>query len=224
MLIVLEGLDGAGKSTQIKKLQDYFENSGKVVKYLHFPRFDAPMYGELISKFLRGDFGDINEVHPMLVAMLYAGDRGEAAEMIRSWLSQGVVVVLDRYIYSNIAFQCAKVSSYEEREALRDWIFETEYNFFKIPVPDLNLFLDVPLLFVEKKLSEQRIGSERAYLEGKRDIHENDLSFQERVREIYLNECERDSGLVRIDCHDSEGKMADPEVISAKIIECLGIV
>ena len=75
MLIVLEGLDGAGKSTQVKKLKEYIISSGRELKYLHFPRFDAPVVGEMIAKFLRGDFGDINQVDPMLVALLYAEDQ-----------------------------------------------------------------------------------------------------------------------------------------------------
>ncbi|MFA7180444.1 MAG: thymidylate kinase, partial [Bacteroidales bacterium] len=105
MLIVLEGLDGAGKSTQIGMLREYFENRGEKVQFLHFPRFDAPVYGTLIARFLRGDFGSIESVHPMLVALLFAEDRRDASAVIRTWLDKGSVVILDRYIYSNIAFQ-----------------------------------------------------------------------------------------------------------------------
>src|SRR5512133_2273218 len=152
MLIVLEGLDGAGKSTQINLLQKYFEEKGTVVKYLHFPRFDSPVYGDLIVRFLRGDLVSIDQVHPLLIALLFAGDRREAADMIKEWLNEGFCVILDRYLYPNIAFQCAKVSDVQEAESLRDWIFDTEYRKFAIPQPDLNLFLDVPLNFVDRKL------------------------------------------------------------------------
>ncbi|NTV19713.1 MAG: thymidylate kinase, partial [Bacteroidales bacterium] len=88
MLIVLEGLDGAGKSTQINLLQKYFEDRGVVVKYLHFPRFDSPVYGDLIARFLRGDLGSIDQVHPYLIALLFAGDRKDAGDMIREWLKE----------------------------------------------------------------------------------------------------------------------------------------
>ena len=114
MFIVLEGLDGAGKSTQVKKLKSYLETLGAPLSYIHFPRYDAPVYGNLISRFLRGDFGDIAAVHPQLVALLFAEDRHGAAPSMRAALEAGGTVLLDRYVYSNIAYQCAKLPSAEE--------------------------------------------------------------------------------------------------------------
>ena len=84
MLIVLEGLDGAGKSTQVKKLKQYLLERCGELEYIHFPRYDAPVYGELISRFLRGDFGDNESVHPQLVALLFAEDRHGAADEIKA--------------------------------------------------------------------------------------------------------------------------------------------
>ena len=107
-LIVLEGLDGAGKSTQIDLLQQLLASRGLRYEYLHFPRFDAPIYGELIARFLRGELGAVDAVDPYVVALLYAGDRADAAPVIRRWLDEGKFVILDRYVYSNVAYQCAK--------------------------------------------------------------------------------------------------------------------
>lgn len=207
MLIVLEGLDGAGKSTQLKMVTSYLTSLGRKVDYLHFPRYSAPIYGELIARFLRGDFGAIDQVHPQLVALLFAEDRRDAASLIRSWMNQGHVVVLDRYVYSNIAFQCAKLSSETEADELRDWILDLEYERYGIPRPSLNLFLDVPLSFVDSKLRAARKGGDRNYLEGKSDIHEADLEFQRKVRDRYLEQCLRDSGFIRIDCSGTDGGM-----------------
>ena len=207
MLIVLEGLDGAGKSTQLKMVTSYFSSLGRKVEYLHFPRYTAPLYGELIAKFLRGDFGAIDQVHPQLVALLFAEDRRDAASLIRSWMNQGHVVVLDRYVYSNIAFQCAKLSSKEEAAALRDWILDLEFGRFGIPQPTLNLFLDVPIEFVDEQLRNAREGRDRTYLEGKSDIHEADIAFQLRVRDLYREQCDLDAQFIRIDCGDVEGRM-----------------
>jgi dTMP kinase len=217
MLTVLEGLDGAGKSTQVKKLRAYLESLDGNLEYIHFPRYDAPVYGDLISRFLRGDFGANDAVHPQLVALLFAEDRHGAAPQMKKVLEQGGNILLDRYVYSNIAYQCAKLKDADEAAALRDWIFETEYGNFELPKPDLNIFLDVPIAFVESKLKSQRGGADRDYLEGAQDIHEADIEFQKRVREIYRQQCEIDPKFIRIDCSDDYGQMLPPDEIFAKV-------
>ena len=219
MLVVLEGLDGAGKSTQVKKLRTYLESLFGSLEYIHFPRYDAPVYGDLISRFLRGDFGSNEQVHPQLVALLFAEDRHGAAPEMKATLKAGGHVLLDRYVYSNIAYQCAKLSDANEAETLRDWIFNTEYGDFELPKPDLNIFLDVPIAFVESKLNSQRGGSDRDYLEGGQDIHEADIEFQKKVREIYRRQCELDPKFIRIDCSDEYGMMLPPGAIFAKVKE-----
>ena len=85
MLIVLEGLDGAGKSTQVELVRRMFAQEGVESHFLHFPRFDAPVYGELIARFLRGELGAVDKVDPYLVALLFAGDRADAAAQLRCW-------------------------------------------------------------------------------------------------------------------------------------------
>lgn len=217
MLVVLEGLDGAGKSTQVKKLRSYLESIFGELEYIHFPRYDAPVYGDLISRFLRGDFGTNETVHPQLVALLFAEDRHGAAPGMKEKLAGGGTVLLDRYVYSNIAYQCAKLKDADEAGRLRDWIFNTEYDSFGLPVPDLNIFLDVPIGFVESKLKSQRSGQDRDYLEGGQDIHEADIEFQKRVRDIYREQCGLDPKFIRIDCSDEYGEMLPPGAIFAKI-------
>ncbi|MGM9742543.1 MAG: thymidylate kinase [Candidatus Cryptobacteroides sp.] len=221
MLIVIEGLDGSGKSTQVKRLRTYLEALGKPLKYIHFPRYDAPVYGELIGKFLRGGFGSIENVHPQLVALLYAEDRHGAVPDMKQVLDEGGIVLLDRYVYSNIAYQCAKIHSRDEREELRKWIFDTEYGAFGLPVPDLNIFLDVPIGFVEKKLESPRKGGDRDYLEGRSDIHEADIEFQKKVREVYREQCAIDDSFMRIDCSDENGLMLPPDRIFSAILEAV---
>ena len=217
MLTVLEGLDGAGKSTQVKKLRAYLESLNGNLEYIHFPRYDAPVYGDLVSRFLRGDFGSNETVHPQWVALLFAEDRHGAAPQMKQVLEQGGNILLDRYVYSNIAYQCAKLNDADEAAALRDWIFETEYGNFELPKPDLNIFLDVPISFVESKLKSQRGGADRDYLEGAQDIHEADIEFQKRVRDIYRQQCEIDPKFIRIDCSDDYGQMLPPDEIFAKV-------
>ncbi|MBR3406162.1 MAG: thymidylate kinase [Bacteroidales bacterium] len=217
MLIVLEGLDGAGKSTQVKQLKEYLLQRCGSLEYIHFPRYDAPVYGDLISRFLRGDFGANDQVHPQLVALLFAEDRHGAAPRMRAALKAGKTVLLDRYVYSNIAYQCAKLPAGEQRQQLRDWIFNTEYGIFDLPKPDLNLFLDVPIGFVEQSLTMHREGDDRNYLSGAQDIHEASIAFQQAVREMYVGETARDPQFQRIDCADEKGAMLPPEAIFAKV-------
>ncbi|NSW46254.1 MAG: dTMP kinase [Bacteroidales bacterium] len=216
-LIVLEGLDGAGKSTQVKMLTEYFEKLGKQVFFKHFPRLDSPYWGEMIASFLRGEYGDINQVHPQLVAALYAGDRWDASYEMLQHLKQGRVVFLDRYVYSNLAYQCAKVDNEEEKDRLRNWILQFEFDYFKIPKPNINLFLDVPQSFVEQKLKEQRTGDDRTYLKGKSDIHEKSLTFQQKVRQEYLYLCQHYE-LIYIDC-SLNGTLAPIEVVFNRLLE-----
>lgn len=226
MLIVLEGLDGAGKSTQVKLLKQFLTDKGVNLRYLHFPRYDAPLYGELIGKYLRGDFGSIEQVHPQIVALLFALDRMDAATTIKEWLAAGDCVLLDRYVYSNIAYQCAKMATQEHfgpqreelAEELRNWIFDTEYKKYGIPKPDLNLFLDVPISFVDSKLKESRSGDDdRDYLNGKEDIHEADIKFQISVRDFYLKQTQADKDFVKVCCQDTQGNMLPPQQIFKNI-------
>lgn len=217
MFIVLEGLDGAGKSTQVRNLRQLFADRGVQSEYIHFPRFTSPVYGELIARFLRGEFGGADQVDPYLVALLFAGDRADAAPGIRQWLSEGKVVILDRYVYSNVGFQCAKLPAGEERCRLARWIVDLEFGYHRLPRPDVSLFLDVPFTFTERKLTEQRAGDDRSYLQGAADIHEASLALQQQVREVYLDAAARDPMLKVVDCSDAHGAMDTPEEIFRKI-------
>lgn len=220
-LFVIEGVDGAGKSTQIRLLREYFTERGLRCEYLHFPRTMSPYFGELIARFLRGEFGTIGTVDPYLVALLYAGDRKDASELISAWLNEGKVVLLDRYTYSNIAYQCAKVNDPSAQENLKNWILGLEFDHFSIPRPNLNIFLDVPAAFTEEKLSGKRTGDDRTYLNGSVDIHEDSMDFQRKVRDIYVRAAESDNNLVLINCAAADNKMLSPEEIFKLIIRKL---
>ncbi len=211
--IVIEGLDGSGKTTQLNLVEEYLKEKNIKSKFLHFPRMDSPFFGELISRFLRGDLGSIDQVDPYVVAMLYAGDRHAASSMIRRWLDEGYAVIADRYLYSNIGFQCAKLEDEDGKSRLARWIKELEYEHYNIPVPDLNLFLKVPFDFTKSSLLKQRTGADRDYLQGQEDIHEADLDFQNKVRDIYLWQVSVNKDFDEINCADEAGQMLKPEEI-----------
>lgn len=219
--IAIEGLDGAGKSTQIKLLIEYFKDQKKETKFVHFPRTHQGVFGELIAKFLRGEFGNVKDVHPQLVALLFAEDRKEFADTINSWMNEGYVVLVDRYVLSNIAFQCAKTASETDKNELQRWINMFEYEYNKIPKPDLTVYLDVPFSFTSNSLSEKRNGDERNYLNGKDDIHEKDFDLQIEVKKEYEKLIEIDKTITRILCYDENEKMKPKELIHQMIISSL---
>jgi len=202
-LIVIEGLDGSGKSTQINRLNEYLTSLGRKCRPFHFPRTDSPVYGELIARFLRGELGDSQQVNPYLVSIMFAEDRFDFKPVLEKWLSDDEMVLLDRYIYSNVAYQCAKVDDLYEKNALRKWILHLEYEYHKLPKPDVNIFLDVPFAFTQRQLKDKREGGDRQYLQGKQDIHEADLNFQKNVRDMYLSMSD-DKNFVIIDCSDGD--------------------
>jgi len=219
--LVIEGLDGSGKSTQLLLLREYLEKNAVPYKYIHFPRLEEGVFGKLIARFLRGEMGANDQVDPYLVALIFAGDRTDASAQIRQWMEEGNLVIVDRYVYSNIAFQCAKLAHQEDQVRLRDWILNFEFAYNQLPRPDLNLYLNVPFEFTKRQLNEERNGDDRSYLKGERDIHEENLDFQEKVRQIYLSLEEHVDDLEIINCMDAEGGMCSPGEISNMIIKHL---
>jgi dTMP kinase len=175
------------------------------------------VYGELIARFLRGEMGDLNTVDPYLIALIYAGDRNDAKEMIKKWISEKSFVLVDRYVISNIAFQCAKLKKIEDQIKLKEWIINLEYEHFRLPSPDMNIFLDVPFSFTSSQLSTVRHGDDRDYLLGGKDIHEDDLDFQSKVRKIYLSLKETDKHFEIINCADPGGEILSPDKIFEKL-------
>lgn len=218
-LIVIEGLDGAGKSTQINKLHEFLSSHGHNCRLQHFPRTGSPVYGGLIARFLRGELGDIHQVNPYLVALMYAGDRFDFKPILEQWLHNNHFILLDRYVYSNVAYQCAKIQDHEECKSLREWILHLEFEYHGLPKPDLNIFLDVPFKFTCQKLTGNRDEGGRGYLQGKQDIHESDLEFQECVRKAYLSLSD-EKNFVKLDCTDDDTILPVDQIFD-KIINVL---
>jgi len=222
-IIVIEGLDGAGKSTQIELLKSKLEAIGIDYKYIHFPMLNQGRYGELIAEFLRGEYGALNDVHPKLVAVLFANDRKEHIEKVNQWLHEGCFVLMDRYVNSNIAFQCAKIADESEKEKLKRWILDFEFNYNQLPLPYLSFFLNVSLDSIRKSLSKTRNGNERDYLNGKQDIHEESLTLQKKVHEEYLKMLTEQKNFIPIDCCDEKNQLLSPEHINSMILNKLSI-
>jgi len=185
-LIVLEGTDSSGKSTQIELIKEYFQENNIRYTSLHFPLYEKTVAGKVISAYLRGEYGNIDEVDPIFVANIYAMDRFLYLPELKKYLEDFEVVLLDRYVFSNMAFQGAKFDTETQSSIMRDWINEFEFGFLELPYPDLNIFFDVPIDIIKNRLEKEREGDDRKYLEGKIDIHETNIDFQEKVRNNYL--------------------------------------
>ncbi|MDR1527447.1 MAG: thymidylate kinase [Dysgonamonadaceae bacterium] len=218
-LLVIEGLDGSGKSTQIELLKKKLDASGIQCRYIHFPMLNRGRYGELVAEFLRGEYGALHEVHPKLVALLFANDRKEHVETINHWLSRDYVVLADRYVNSNIAFQCAKIDDEAGKEKLKQWILDFEFGYNQLPLPSQSFFLDVPFDHVARSLSDTRKGDDRSYLNGKVDIHEASLLLQKQVYNEYQKMIREQPDFTAIPCFDEKGKLLRPEVIHGRIFD-----
>jgi dTMP kinase len=184
-LICLESADGAGKTTQIDLITKYFEENKLSYVCYHFPTYNHNQFSSIIAKFLKGDFGKSSDVDPLFVASIYAMDRFRFLPDLEKALAENDVVLLDRYVYSNIAYQCAKFNNVEESLKMKEWIFEFEFNFLNLPYPDLSLFLNVPIEIIKERLATERKGKNCEYLNGSKDIHEEDLKLQENVIHMY---------------------------------------
>lgn len=217
VFLTLEGVDGAGKSSQLQFLAEFFRRGGKKVRTVHFPRLDARPYGAMVAAYLRGEYGSLDSVSPRLAALLYALDRLQAGPELRAWLQAGEVVIADRYVHSNIAYQCAKMDDPPAREALARWIAELEYIHHNIPRPDLSLFLDAPLGFALRVLADERKGAD-----GGRDIHEANAAFQERVRDEFIRFADSHrTELAVVSCAGVDGGMADAAAVSSRVVDAL---
>jgi dTMP kinase len=213
-IITLEGLDGSGKSTQIKLLLNRFKEMDIEYKYIHFPMLDKGIYGKVIAEYLRGDFGSLYDIHPKLISLLFAEDRNEYKQTMYQWVNDGYLVLLDRYVNSNIAYQCAKLTKSEDKKKLKDWILDFEYNINKIPKPNLSLFLNTPLDYIESNLINNREGNDRLYLNGNKDIHESSIDFQRNVYNEYVNLISEQPDFLDIKCKSESNDWLDANTIN----------
>ncbi|MCX8026248.1 MAG: deoxynucleoside kinase [Thermodesulfovibrionales bacterium] len=216
IFIVFEGADGVGKSTQVRLLKAFLKRNRIKHKFIHFPQYKKKPYGEIISRYLRGEFGKADEVSPYLASLLYAGDRMVCTQTLRGWLNSGFTVVADRYILSNIAFQRAKIKADEEKEQFTKWIQDLEYRYNEIIKPDITLFLDASDDLIFSRLSEQR--GQRTYLKDKTDIHESDTDYQKRVIHEYRILSRSMKDVVCVQCCDKNGIMMTPKEIHEVIV------
>ena len=168
--IAIEGIDSSGKKTQAERLLNHLEEKYSPVKYIEFPSYEETEFGKLVSKFLRGEFGDRDEVPVEVISILYALDRYQLREELENFLSKGGIIVANRYTQSNLAFQTAEIEGAEWEETV-DWMINLER---RLPQPDQVVVLDMDPKKARKLMDQKSL---RDYLNGdKLDINEEKLN------------------------------------------------
>lgn len=180
-LIVVDGGDGSGKTTQAKLLVEYLKQKQIPVKYVDFPQYKRSFHGKTVGKFLKGEFGSINEVSPYLASLAYALDRASVKREMDEFLAQGGVIIANRYATSSMAHQAAKFTEDKERVDFLKWVYELEYKVHKIPKENLVIYLHVPYK-VAYELAKKRAEQKGVQL----DIAEANTDHQQRSEEMYL--------------------------------------
>ena len=177
-LIVIEGTDGSGKSTQFGLMSQHLEKDGVAFKHLVFPRYSEES-SALIRMYLGGQFGtNPTDVNAYAASSFYAVDRYASYKMDwGKWYEDGGLVLSDRYTTSNAVHQASKESG-AAREQYLHWLYDFEYNKLGLPRPDLVIYLDVPTDFTEKLMRHREADTNTTA-----DIHEKDLSYLATCRE-----------------------------------------
>lgn len=197
-LLVFEGTDGSGKTTQLEILQKRLLDQGYEVEVIDFPQYGKKSAG-LVEEYLNGKYGSLNEVSPYQASVLYAADRFDASSRVKDWLQKGRIVIANRYVLSNMAHQGCKLEDRQERSRFFRWLRELEYEVFGIPRPDLNI-----ILHIEAEAAYKLVGDKyaRDYIENasNRDIHENDAEHLRQAEQAYVQIANEFSGNRIIPC------------------------
>lgn len=189
LLFVFEGVDGSGKTTQCERAIEWLlRESGREVVTFDFPGYDRGMFGKIISSFLKSEFGDPSESDPFESTILFAGDRYHEQSKINAALDRGALVVLNRYVSSNVAYSCAKLKILNRENEIgrfKEFSDELEYGCFRLPRPTATFLLNMD---VEHSSRLVYAKAPREYLNGEaRDAHETNMNLQHAVQSTYID-------------------------------------
>lgn len=235
--MAIEGIDGSGKGTQAKMLLERAHREGFAAALLSFPQYQVTESSKWIAEYLKGDFGELDEVDPLLAGMMFALDRYECKSQIMRSLDECDLVIMDRYVASNLAYQGARVvnddrTKFDDRSEFVDRLLKLEYDLYGLPRPDLTLFLDMSVAFSERLISERGaraytaiddtlryIDEQEGIRHGRYDIHEENTEYLYAVHEMYYQ-------LVRsndmyphevINCQNKDGRLRSREDIAREV-------
>lgn len=206
-LVVIEGIDGSGKQTQLKLLIEYLINNNVKYASFDFPQYGKTFFGDFAGRFLNGEFGHFSRINPYLASFPYAADRWQVKDKIWQAINENKIVVCNRYTPSSI-YQAAKVTSSKQKKFL-NWVETLEFEVFGTPRPGLVIFLNVPLVHAQTLIAKKN-----------KDQYEKNVSYLKKVEKIYLEKSRNEKDWEKIDCLE-KGSLLSPEKINEKIIQIL---
>jgi dTMP kinase len=208
-LIIIDGSDGSGKATQATRLYERLKNEGLKVRKIEFPNYISES-SSLIKMYLNGQFGtDPNDVNPYAASTFYAVDRFASYKTEwKSFYDEGGIVLCDRYTTSNMIHQAAKIQDNGEKYKFLDWLWDFEFNLFKLPVPDCVVFLDMPSEY-SRRLMEVR--NNKFTGDNTKDIHERNYDYMEVSYKNALVVAEKYSWK-KVKCIDDSGVRSIEEI------------
>lgn len=208
-LIIIEGLDGSGKSTQIALLEKYFDSTGLKYKKIKLPDYESPS-STLVNMYLGGEFGsNADDVNAYAAGAFYAVDRFASYKL--KWgndYNSGTLILADRYATSNLIYQMEKIPE-DKWDEFIEWSSDFEYNKIGIPKPDLVIFLDMPVEVSQRLMTSRYDGDE-----GKKDVHEANVEFLNRCRKSAFYAAKKQNWQI-VECSDGEAPLSVEEIHSS---------
>jgi dTMP kinase len=193
-LIVIDGTDGCGKHTQTLLLKENLEKIGFKTETIDFPQYGLKCAGP-IEDYLNGVYGTVNEIDAYQASILYAVDRFAASFKIKKWLDEGKMVLCDRYTSANMGHQAGKIDNLEERDKFLNWLEDLEFNIFKIPKANINIFL-----YLDPEIARKlALNVEKTNMNKKKDIHENNSEHMKKAALAFKYVAEK-YNWIKIDC------------------------
>jgi len=208
-LIVIEGIDGSGKLTQLHLLLDYLDRNKIKHSSFDFPQYKKTFFGDFAGRFLKGEFGHFSRINPYLASFPYAADRWQVKEKLWQAIDQDQFVICNRYTPSSI-YQAVKVNP-TERQKFLDWVETLEYEVFGIPRPNIVIFLYVPLTFAQTLIAKKT-----------KDQYEKNFFYLKKVENMYLDTVKINKNWVKIDCVENN-KIISPEIIHRRVLDKLSL-
>ena len=184
-LFVIDGTDGSGKQTQFEKLKERLNKDGIEYRTVSFPNYDSPS-SSLVKMYLSGEFGtNAQEISPYIASTFYAADRYATFQTgYKKYYEDGGIILADRYTTANMVHQAGKIKDKEERDKFLKWLWDFEFNLYKLPIPTEVFFLNMP---VEKSIELMKNRENKFTHEEKKDIHE---ANKEHLLDSYNAACQ----------------------------------